>query len=169
MRFLFLILVLLPAFSFSQVTDLIREYQSNFKVLEDQELINPLKEEITDFPMGCIEELATVDRKAWEAYLARNLVLDDQSLDTIPAGIYTVFACFVIDKKGKLSDASVFKDPGFGLGQRVKKVLDKYHGSWQPATLNGRPISSHQAQRITFTIEEEPEECEESVSGKLIL
>jgi hypothetical protein len=119
--------------------------------------------------MGCIEELATIDRKEWEGYLMNNLVLDDRSLDTIPAGIYTVFIHFVIDKKGKIGDVAVFKDPGFGLGQRVKKVLDKYQGAWRPAKLNGRLMSSYQAQRITFIVEEADEDCEESLPGGLIL
>ncbi len=35
--------------------------------------------------------------------------------------------------------------------------------------LNGRLISSYQAQRITFIIEEADEDCEESLPGELIL
>jgi hypothetical protein len=163
-----LLLMLVPLFSCSQIRELIAEYQSNFKVKDEQGPVNPSEEKTTDILAGCNEELAFVDRKAWEAYLADNLILDDQSLDTIPAGIYTVFVQFVIDKKGKISDVSVLKDPGFGFGKRVKKVLYKYQDSWQPAKLNGRLMVSYQAQRITFIIEEE-EDCEESLTGELIL
>ena len=85
MRFLFLIPILLPIFSCSQVRELIKEYQSNFKVIDDQGPFNPPEEEGTDFLMGCIEEVATVDWKEWKAYLTSNLILDDRSLDTIPA------------------------------------------------------------------------------------
>ena len=69
-----------------------------------------------------------------------------------------------------MSDVSVFKDPGFGLGQRVKKVLDKYSGSWLPAKLNSRPLSSYNTHPVTFVVEEEgPEECVETTAGELIL
>lgn len=161
MRYLFLILILLPFLSYSQVRELIKEYKSNFKVIEDRAPVNPPEEEGKSFLMGCIEELATIDRKEWEGYLMNNLVLDDQSLDTIPAGIYTVFIHFVIDKKGKIGDAAVFKDPGFGLGERVKKVVEKYPGSWQPAKLNDRLTASYHTQPVTFTIEEPDEWVEE--------
>lgn len=84
-----------------------------------------------------------MDWKEWTDYLTNSLFLDDQSLDTTPPGTYGVVIPFVVNKKGRIGDVAVTKDPGFGLGQRVKKVLDKYHGNWQPARLNGRAISSY--------------------------
>ena len=168
MRYLLLILILLPIFSCSQIRELIKEYPSNIKAIDDQGLVNSPDEEEVDLLMGCNEELATVDWKEWKAYLLSNLILDDRSLDTIPAGTYTVFVRFVVDKKGKISDVSVFKDPGFGLGQRVKMVLDKYQGCWQPARINGRTTFSYRTQPVTFTVEE-ADECDETVSGELIL
>ncbi len=121
--------------------------------------------DISDLLAQCNEEEASIDRNEWETYLRNNLVLDDLSMDTIPAGTYTVFVRLVIDKKGSINDVSVLKDPGYGLGQRVKRALQQYTGRWQPAKLNGHTIISRRIQPVTFIVEE----AEECIPAELIL
>jgi hypothetical protein len=120
---------------------------------------------------GCILEIeAKPDQKEWADFLQSSLQLDSISVDSIPAGIFTVIAQFVIDRNGNLKDVSIIKDPGYGLGKRVKKSLDNYKSSWEPAKLNGHPTFSYRRQSITFLVEEENDEkCEEQLPGELIL
>ena len=112
---------------------------------------------------------ASVDWEEWTAYLNNNLVLDEASLDTIPAGTYKVFIQFVVDIKGRISDVSVLKDPGYGLGKRTMNVISRYKGHWHPVEFNSRATPSYRTQPVTFTVEEDDDECEEQLSGELIL
>ena len=169
MRCTAILLFLLPIFSCSQVKKFVQESQANIREKEEQEQLNLRGEDITGFHIGCMEQSATVDSQIWENYLKSNLVLDDASLDTIPAGNYTVFVQFVIDKEGKIGDASINKDPGYGLGQKVVKTISGYKGLWKPALSNGRLILSYRLQPVTFIVEEEKEECEDEFRSELIL
>jgi hypothetical protein len=150
MRLSFIIVILFPAFALSQSS----------KEPPDSDLNIPI--------LYCIEDAATVDLNEWSAYLTKSLVLNDSSLDTIPAGTYTVRIQFVIDKKGKINNVSVQEDPGHGLGQRVVKAIADYTGTWQPEKDDGRAVSSYHVQPITFIVEE-PDNCEEELPASAIL
>ncbi len=110
---------------------------------------------------------AHVNGKEWTTYLNDSLVLDGTALDSIPAGIYTVYIHFVVDVKGKIGTVSVWKDPGYGLGKRVMDVIARYKGRWHPAEFNGKTVSSYHSQPITFIVEEE--ECSNPLPAELIL
>jgi hypothetical protein len=119
---------------------------------------------ICDFPPE-----PEVDRKKWITYLTSRLELDSASLDTIPAGTYTVLVQFTIDEKGNLKDVCVLKDPGYGLSQRVVKVISNCPGLWKPSTFRGRVTKSYRNQPITFIVEKDEDECEKKISAGLIL
>ena len=121
------------------------------------------------FMMGCIEIPAKPNFNEWASYLQNKLVLDDSSLSLIPPACYTVIIQFVIDKEGKIRDVSIWKDPGYGLGQRAAQAVSNYPGKWEPATLNGRLIKSYRKQPITFLVEKEDEKCKEPLPANLIL
>ena len=110
-----------------------------------------------------------VDRKKWVDYLTKSLELDSASLDTIPAGTYTVLAQFTIDEKGNLKDVCVLKDPGFGLSQRVIKVISNCRGLWKPSIYLGRVTKNYRSQPITFIVEKDEDECEKKIPAGLIL
>lgn len=111
---------------------------------------------------------ATTNLEEWSNFLRNNLQLDSFSVDTIPAGTFTVLAQFVIDKNGKLGDISIIKDPGYGLGERVMGVMAEYKSLWKPAELNNEAIVSWRRIPVTFIIEEE--ECKnEILRDELIL
>lgn len=111
---------------------------------------------------------ASTDWSEWKTFLENSLVLDHQSLDSIPAGTYIVMARFAIDSSGRINDVSVLKDPGFGLGARVKRSFETYRGCWKPAQINGRVVGSYRNQPITFIVEE-PDDCEGTLPQQLIL
>ena len=98
---------------------------------------------------------ASIDLKEWQKYLHDNLVLDSISVDTIPAGTYITFIQFVIDERGKITDVSITKDSGYGLGQRTANVISQYKGRWKPAQGNEYPVKSYRRQPVTFIVEEE--------------
>jgi hypothetical protein len=50
-----------------------------------------------------------------------------------------VYASFVIEKDGSLSDINIRHDPGYGTGKEFARVL-KLIPNWKPATLNGKPV-----------------------------
>jgi hypothetical protein len=114
---------------------------------------------------GLIE--AEPNQEEWTAYLNANLVLNDMSLDTIPAGTYKVCIQFIVDNKGKISNVSVVKNPGHGLGQRVANVILGYKGHWEPAG-EAHPVKSYRLQPVTFIVEEE-KECENELPAGAIL
>lgn len=104
----------------------------------------------------------------WKTYLETNLQPDSLLLDTVPAGRYTINASFVIDINGRVTDVVIKNDPGHGLGNFVKKVIEAYKGKWRPAELHGRAIKSYRMQPVTIIIEEE-EECTDPLPQKFIL
>lgn len=102
MRCLVILLVLLPIFSNSQLIQFVREYQPKSKEIKEKERVNLADVETIGFFMGRLDEPATIDLQEWENYLQSNLALDDASVETMPAGNYTVFVQFLIDEEGKI-------------------------------------------------------------------
>ena len=102
-----------------------------------------------------------------ELFFKNKLPLDSDFASSLPGGEFTVFVQFAIGNDGKLKDITIVKDPGYGLGEKVKKVIDNYKGYWKPAMLKGRPVLSYRKQSITFIIVEE-EVCEDELSETLI-
>ena len=108
--------------------------------------------------------------KEWKRYLQDSLVLDDASLDSIPAGIYKVFIQFEFDEIGKISNVSVLKDPGYRLGLRALDVISKYNSNWKfSEVFEGRPYKSYRRQPIIFVVEEENKEYVEQLPSSSIL
>ncbi|HEX7846523.1 MAG TPA: energy transducer TonB [Chitinophagaceae bacterium] len=113
-----------------------------------------------------VETPAEVDLMKWRTYLIKNLELDSLATDTIPPGFYPVVVLFVIDRSGQIQDVRIRKDPGYGLGERVVKVISSFPDKWKPATRNGRVVKAYKQETITLSI---GEECEEMIPSKLML
>lgn len=56
-----------------------------------------------------------------------------------------VFARFVVEKDGSLTDIEIMREPGGGLGDEATRVL-KLSPKWIPGIQNGRPV------RVMFTV-----------------
>jgi len=124
-------------------------------------------QKLETFFCGPIKKEAEVDIKQWESYLVQNLPLDSLEIDRIPAGTYSSTTLFIIDKEGYITDVRIQKDPGYGLGDKIIRVLCGYNLRWIPAERNGRKVKAFRKQIITFIIEKE--ECEEKISSEFIL
>lgn len=59
------------------------------------------------------------------------------------------FASFVIEKDGTLSDIKVLRDPGFGIGTEIIKII-KTSPKWKPAVNNGKVVRSKYTFPISF-------------------
>lgn len=62
----------------------------------------------------------------------------------------TILVQFVIDTTGKVGDVKILTEPlGHGLEKEVKRIISLMP-DWEPASKNGKPISSIRKQEITF-------------------
>lgn len=90
---------------------------------------------------------------AWKKFLELNLKGDVAAQRGAPAGIYTVWIQFVVDKEGNISDIKPLTNWGYGMEAEVIRLLKK-SPKWTPATQNGRPVKAYRKQPVTFQIEE---------------
>lgn len=88
---------------------------------------------------------------AWQRYLERNLDMDIPERNGAPAGKYTLYISFIVDKDGNISNASALNDPGYGLASEAIRVIAKSK-QWIPAIQNGRNVKYRQVQPVTFMI-----------------
>ena len=91
--------------------------------------------------------------RAWTRYLERNLRADVPAENGAPAGDYTIWVQFVVDREGNVSDVRPLTALGYGLEQEAFRVIA--HGpQWKPAIQNGRNVKAYRTQPITFRISE---------------
>jgi gliding motility-associated GldM-like protein/TonB-like protein len=89
---------------------------------------------------------------AWKKYLEKNLRAYVPIKKRAPAGIYTVWVQFIVDKHGNVSDVKSLTNYGFGMEQEVVRII-KNSARWEPASQNGRIVKSFRAQPVTFLVE----------------
>src|SRR6266404_6240401 len=91
---------------------------------------------------------------AWRKFLERNLRADVATENGAPAGSYTVWVQFVVDKEGNVSDVKALTTHGYGMEDEAVRVIKK-GPQWKPAIQNGRNVKAYRKQPITFQIEEQ--------------
>ena len=100
-----------------------------------------------------VEVEPTVDKTEWRTFLEKNLqpFIATAAQKGLAPGQYTVVVKFIVRTDGSLADIKAVKDPGFGLGENVVKLM-KDSPKWQPALLNGHAVASYHSQPVTFMI-----------------
>lgn len=78
---------------------------------------------------------------AWIKFLQHNLRGDVPAENGAPAGIYTVWVQFIVDRQGLMTDLKALTDIGYGMEKEVLRLI-KISPQWQPAIQNGRPVKS---------------------------
>jgi len=58
---------------------------------------------------------------------------------------------FVVDKKGKITDAKVVRDPGFGMGEEALRVINSFP-DWIPGTQDGEKVKVQYNLPVTFKL-----------------
>ncbi|MCC7402516.1 MAG: energy transducer TonB [Chitinophagaceae bacterium] len=91
---------------------------------------------------------------AWRKYLERNLSGFNPADNGAPAGTYTTYVQFVVDKDGNISDVKPLTNFGYGMEDEAVKVIKK-GPKWTPAIQNGRKVKAYRKQPITFVVQEE--------------
>ncbi|MNG07544.1 Gram-negative bacterial tonB protein [compost metagenome] len=66
-----------------------------------------------------------------------------------------VYVSFVIERDGSITDITVIKDPGYGLGKEAIRVLKSIKAKWTPGILNGKTVRT--AYNLPITIKTEVE------------
>ena len=66
-----------------------------------------------------------------------------------------VYVSFVIERDGSITDITVVKDPGYGLGKEAIRVLKSIKAKWTPGILNGKTVRT--AYNLPITIKTEVE------------
>jgi hypothetical protein len=111
------------------------------------------------FTFSCrsTETEAQVDGEHWRNYLIENLELDSMEQTIIPEGTYRLTAQILIGKNGCIEQVKIMDDPGYGLSDKVIKVISSYQ-QWKPAERNGRQVRAYRKLPIAFIVEKD--ECE---------
>jgi protein TonB len=91
---------------------------------------------------------------AWRRYLEKNLQNFNPADNGAPAGNYTVYVQFIVDKEGNISDVRALTNHGYGMEDEAIKVIKK-GPKWTPAIQNGRNVKAYRKQPITFQVQEE--------------
>lgn len=63
-----------------------------------------------------------------------------------------IYVSFTIEKDGTLASVKVVRDPGYGLGDEAKRVMEASKIKWKPGTMNGQTVRSSYTLPITINI-----------------
>lgn len=89
---------------------------------------------------------------AWKQFLTKNINAAVPVKKRAPAGAYTVWVQFVVDKEGNISDIRALTNHGFGMEQECIRLM-KQSPQWIPAMQNGHKVKAYRKQPITFMVE----------------
>lgn len=90
----------------------------------------------------------------WRQFLERNLSSFNPADEGAPAGTYTTYVQFVVDKEGNISDVRALTNHGYGMEDAAVRVIKK-GPKWNPAIQNQRQVKAYRKQPITFRVESE--------------
>ena len=90
----------------------------------------------------------------WRQFLERNLSTFNPADEGAPAGTYTTYVQFVVDKEGNISDVRALTNHGYGMEEAAVRVIKK-GPRWSPAIQNQRQVKAYRKQPITFRVESE--------------
>src|ERR1051325_9325111 len=91
---------------------------------------------------------------AWRRYLEKNLLGFNPADNGAPAGNYTVYVQFIVDKEGRISNVTATTHYGYGMEQEAIKVIQK-GPKWTPAIQYGRNVKAWRKQPISFQVQSE--------------
>lgn len=110
---------------------------------------------------------ACTDYRQWYQYIDQHTQPGQLPVDSLTPGKYTINFQIIIDKEGMVNVRTVMNDPGFGIGEKLKEVLEQYPHQWQPAEQNGRRVKYYFKQPVALIIEEK-KSCNESTAALML-
>ncbi len=106
--------------------------------------------------------------QGWRTFLEQNLNANTPVDKGAPAGSYTVWVQFIVDKEGKISDIKALTRNGYGMENEVMRIIRK-SPLWSPAEQNGRKVKAYRKQPVTFVVQEEKKKEETGIKIKLFI
>lgn len=91
-------------------------------------------------------------KEAWQKFLNTTLHYPQQAIDKETSG--TAIIGFIVKADSSISDIQIIKDPGNGLGEEARRVIEA-SGKWSPALQNGKTVHCYFKQPVTFLLERE--------------
>ena len=88
---------------------------------------------------------------AWKQFLVRYLNPNIPVKNGAPSGLYTVYAQFIVNKEGMVSDVRALTNFGYGMEAEVMRIIQK-SGKWSPASQHGRTVNAYRKQPVTFQV-----------------
>jgi hypothetical protein len=92
--------------------------------------------------------------KEWVRFLQTHLNANVPVDNGAPAGKFTVWVQFIVDKQGNVTEMKTLTHNGYGMEEEVLRIL-KLVPKWTPASQNGRYVKAYRKQPVTFIIEDE--------------
>jgi hypothetical protein len=102
-----------------------------------------------------IENEANTDMAQWNRYMRRNLQLPQKLIDEKGVTNLTVVVSFIVDKYGRVSNVKAEKDPGYGFGDSVVRLVKNYPGTWRPAYQCGSAVKSYKKIPVIICVQGE--------------
>jgi TonB-dependent SusC/RagA subfamily outer membrane receptor len=110
---------------------------------DDEDKIFEKSEVEASFPGG---------NMGWKSFLIKNLNGAVGTEHGAPAGTYTVWLQFIVDKEGNISNIKTLTHQGYGMEEECLRLM-KLSPKWTPAMQNGHVVKAYKRQPITFVIE----------------
>jgi len=142
-RFLFIFLVCIAPFTINAQNE--KPTDSTKLSTDDGESVFQKVEIEAAFPGG---------EMAWRKYLEKKLNPNVPVNNGAPAGRYTVYVQFVVNKEGDIADVKALTDNGYGMEQEVIRLI-RNGPRWTPAIQRGRNVNAYRKQPVTFQVEDE--------------
>lgn len=92
--------------------------------------------------------------QAWRKFLEKNLNPNVPVDSGAPAGRYTVYVQYIVNKDRSLAEMKALTNQGYGMEKEVVRILLK-SGAWESATINRRPVKAYRKQPVTFEVTDE--------------
>ena len=89
---------------------------------------------------------------AMYAFINKRIKYPNEALENGIEG--KVVAQFVINKEGYLTNIKILKDPGYGMGNEVVRVLNLMP-QWSPGIQKGNPVNVQYNLPVAFTLDED--------------
>ncbi len=104
----------------------------------------------------CVEREAEFpgEISGWIKFLTKTLNPKVPVNEKAPAGVYTVYALFIVTKDGELKDIEALTNIGYGMEKEVIRVLKK-SPKWIPARQYGKFVNAYHIQPVSFQVVDE--------------
>jgi len=135
-RFILLLTLLLSVGVYSQDTLTISQKSSLPKEAEEKKVLQVKPE----YPGGIPEFHKFIMGKFKQPYKIGH------------ATTVKVYASFVVEKDGSMSNFKILRDPGYGLGDETLRVLKLCKIKWKPGIIDGLPVRASYNLPLTINI-----------------